>query len=155
MSGQPATASTTRPVRTTHQRRRTTLIFAFLLSFWGKTELAFSLLLGGGMTRLLTLVGALAAFAASTYYLGVSRWSLGLGLIGLSGAIWIAGRCAHRGPLGLLPSSFDEAGKRLPPRWFCPDCGAKWAAGLDHGDSHATSQRAVTPRKAALAHPVS
>lgn len=100
------------------------------------------------MARLLTLFGALAVFAGSTYLLGVSRWSLGLGLVAMSGAVWIAARCPHRGPLGLLPSTFDEAGSRLPPRWFCPDCGAKWVATFEHDTHPVTRFSGYDPAKA-------
>lgn len=84
------------------------------------------------MNRLVILVGAFAAFAGLTYLFGASRWALTFGLAAVGGAVWIAGRCAHSGPLGLLPPTFDDEGRRLPPRWFCPDCGAKWAANFEH-----------------------
>jgi hypothetical protein len=94
--------------------------------------LALNLLLQDAMKRLVILVGAFAAFAGLTYLFGASRWSLSFGVLAVGGAIWVAGRCAHSGPLGLLPPTFDQDGTRLPPRWFCPDCGAKWTATFDH-----------------------
>jgi hypothetical protein len=84
------------------------------------------------MNRLVILVGAFAAFAGLTYLFGASRWAVTFGLVAVGGAVWIAGRCPHSGPLGLLPPTFDDEGRRLPPRWFCPDCGAKWAANFEH-----------------------
>ncbi len=45
--------------------------------------------------------------------------------------IW-AMQCRHRGPLGLLPSVTDETGQRLPPRWYCDNCGRSWPADFEH-----------------------
>jgi hypothetical protein len=55
------------------------------------------------------------------------------------GAIAWAMRCRHRGPLGLLPSIVDEAGERLPARWYCDNCGRSWPANFEH--EHAPVQR--------------
>jgi hypothetical protein len=80
------------------------------------------------MTRLISWLFGLA-----------SLWSLVPGrfrIVGLLFAIvpvviW-AMQCRHRGPLGLLPSVTDATGQRLPPRWYCDDCGRSWPADLEH-----------------------
>jgi hypothetical protein len=41
-------------------------------------------------------------------------------------------RCAHRGPLALLPPVTDMNGDRLPSRWFCDRCGRTWTAEFKH-----------------------
>ena len=41
-------------------------------------------------------------------------------------------RCAHRGPLALLPPVTDTNGDRLPARWFCDRCGRTWTAEFEH-----------------------
>ncbi len=44
--------------------------------------------------------------------------------------LW-AGRCRHRGKLGLLPPVTAADGSRISARWYCPDCRAEWPAGID------------------------
>jgi hypothetical protein len=85
------------------------------------------------MGRLIGFLGAVVTFAATTYFLGLSRWTLGIGMVGLSGALWFASKCPHNGPLGLLPPVNDADGRQIPARWFCPDCSLEWPAAIEHG----------------------
>jgi hypothetical protein len=55
-----------------------------------------------------------------------------LGLVTLSG-VWLALRCPHSGPLGLLPPVMNERRERVPARWYCDACGRTWPAGIEHG----------------------
>jgi hypothetical protein len=90
-------------------------------------------------------------------------------------AVWQFGECRHRGPLGLLPPSTDDAGLQVPARWFCDACGRTWGAAIERGqppvrrfngsdpakarrpvrraDDHAPRQRALAVRRAGLAAP--
>ena len=43
----------------------------------------------------------------------------------------LAMKCHHRGPLGLLPPMADPSGQRIPPRWYCADCGRSWPANFE------------------------
>jgi len=57
---------------------------------------------------------------------------VGLSLVALAGAC-VALQCAHPGPLGLWPAVINEAGERVPARWFCDQCGRSWPAGIERG----------------------
>lgn len=61
----------------------------------------------------------------------MTREIIGLLVVLVPAIIW-AVRCHHRGPLGLLPPVTDSSGLRLPPRWYCDDCGRSWPADFEH-----------------------
>ncbi len=87
------------------------------------------------MTRLISFMLGFASLGGVV----PGRWRIVF--IGCAAAAIVAWavRCRHRGPLGLLPSVVDEAGQRLPARWYCDDCGRSWAANFEHG--HTPVQR--------------
>ncbi len=54
-----------------------------------------------------------------------------LAVAGLGLGIYLMGRCRHPGPLGLLPPTVGDDGKRRPAQWYCDGCGRSWPAGLE------------------------
>jgi len=72
---------------------------------------------------------------------------VGLSVIAIGGG-WLALRCSHSGPLGLLPPVVNEAGERLPARWYCDACGRVWPAGIEHGRPPVQKFTGYDPSKA-------
>lgn len=77
--------------------------------------------------------------AAGFALLAVALVSPGLRFLGLVGAGlalaaagWRLSRCAHPGPLGLLPPVTNPDGTRTAPHWFCGACGKSWPTSFEH-----------------------
>ena len=65
--------------------------------------------------------------------------------------LWRMLACQHPGPLGLLPPTTDDAGGRVPARWFCDRCGKSWAAAFDHEKRPTPKFTGYDPTKAVQA----
>ena len=56
-------------------------------------------------------------------------------------ALWRAMRCAHPGPLALLPAVAGETGARSHARWYCDACGRSWPVSITVSANRSISSR--------------
>ena len=59
---------------------------------------------------------------------GTLGWAAALGVAAAVIVGVRAFRCAHPGPLGLLPPTTADDGTRTSAKWFCDSCGKTWPA---------------------------